>query len=63
MKLLPDLWIAHPEADSEPVSFKRWLWWKLSEILYAVAGRLDSAAGRAEHRALYPGAPYDDITF
>lgn len=47
-------WIAHPAADSEPVSFRRWLAFKISERLYRWYRRL-------EDFALYPNG--DDIPF
>jgi hypothetical protein len=40
-------WIEHPAADGCPVSFKRWVKWKLSEWLGGMAARL-------EWDALYP---------
>jgi hypothetical protein len=60
VKILPDLWIAHPAADSMPVSLKRWLWWKWSEIIWNIAASLHEHGRRCEHRALYPHLHYDD---
>lgn len=61
MKILPDLWIAHPAADGCPVSFGRWFKFWLSQRLYRVATRFDCWAGRLEWNALYgPDEPYDD---
>jgi hypothetical protein len=60
MKLLPDLWIAHPAADSMPVGLGRYLTWRWAEFLYRIICTLSRHHDRVEHRALYPERPYPD---
>lgn len=64
MKLMPELWIAHPAADGCPVSFKRWAQWTVSNWLAGIAARTGRWANQLEHRALYQEpSPWDDIPF
>lgn len=56
-------WIAHPAADGAPVSLWRWLRWQYAEWLYSIICRLQRHQRRAEHRALYPSQPFDDLPF
>jgi hypothetical protein len=49
-------WIAHPAADSCPVSLARWLKWHISERLLRIAHRW-------QMDALYPDWRKSDIPF
>lgn len=49
-------WLDHPAASC-PVSFKRWVQFKISEWLYDWGNSFCYRARRLEHRALHPGEP------
>ena len=55
-------WLDHPAA-SGPVSFKRWVLFKLSERAYSCGSRFNWWWRRLEHAALYPDEEWPDEPF
>lgn len=63
MRIMPELWIAHPAADGAPVSLWRWLCWQYAELLGRTVARLQGHHRRIEHHVLYGTSYDDDIPF